>query len=96
MSSPAAGSRGGWGAGARVAGTVVALGYLLGFVRGPVVAVLGGLALVTLGRCAYSSPPDDLAFGGALAALAVALGVGALRWGALDLGDLRGAQSVLG
>jgi hypothetical protein len=96
LSSPAAGLRGGWGAGARAAGIVIALGYLLGFVRGPIVAVVGGLALVTLGRCASSSPPDDMVLGGSLAVLAGALGVGALRWGALDLGDLRGAQSVLG
>jgi hypothetical protein len=88
--------RSGWATGARAAGLVIALGYLLGLVRGPVVGVAGGLALVTLGRCAVAASPDDLHLGGALALLAGALGVGVLRWGALDLGDLRGAQAVLG
>ena len=98
MSGPAYASprRSGWATGARVAGLVVALGYLLGVVRGPIVAVVGGFALVTLGRCAAATHSEDLHLGGSLALLAGALGVGALRWGALDLGDLRGAQAVLG
>jgi hypothetical protein len=37
-------------AGARAAGAVLALGFLLGVVQGSVVAVVGGLALVTCGR----------------------------------------------
>ena len=85
-----------WSAGARAAGLVITLGYLLGLVTGPVVAVVGGLALVTLGRSAAGSAPGDLALSGSLAVLAGALGVGALRWGALDLGEVRGIQAVLG
>lgn len=86
----------GWGAGARVAGSVLALGYLLGLVRGPLVAVVGGLALLTLGRCAAAAGSDDLLLGGALAVIAGALQVGGLRWETLDLAQLRGAQAVLG
>lgn len=96
MSSPPPASASAWSAGARAAGLVVALGYLLGFVRGPVMAVIGGLALVTLGRCVSLRAPDDAALAASLAVLAGALGVGALRWGAVELGDLRGIQAVLG
>lgn len=90
------GSLRGWGAGARAAGAVVALGYLLGFVKGPLTAVLGGLALVTLGRCAACAGSDDVVLGAALAVLGGALQIGALRWETLDLAQLRGAQAVLG
>lgn len=86
----------GWGAGARAAGAVVALGYLLGLVQGPLLAVVGGLALLTLGRCAASAGKDDLVLGGALAVIAGALQVGGLRWETLDLAQVRGAQAVLG
>ncbi|HEX2295545.1 MAG TPA: hypothetical protein VHN37_09580 [Actinomycetota bacterium] len=96
MSSAPAGSLLGWGLAARAAGAVVVLGYLLGLVRGPVVAVAGGLALVTLGRCASAKGRDDLVLGGALAVIAGGLTVGALRWETLDLARLRGAQAVLG
>ncbi|HEX2125347.1 MAG TPA: hypothetical protein VHF45_02155 [Thermoleophilaceae bacterium] len=96
MSPAAAGSLRGWGAGTRVAGAVFTLGYLLGIVRGPLIAVAGGLALVTLGRCAAARGSDDLVFGGALAVLAGALQVGGLRWATPDLAELRGAQAVLG
>jgi hypothetical protein len=91
-STPAAG----WSAGARAAGTIVALGYLFGFVRGPVMAVIGGLALVTFARCLSAPPPEDAVLAGCLAVLAGAVGVGALRWGVVDLGELRGIQGVLG
>ncbi|HEV2757184.1 MAG TPA: hypothetical protein VG318_15570 [Actinomycetota bacterium] len=96
MSSQPHTSVGAWPAGARAAGTIVALGYLLGLVRGPVMAVVGGLALVTLARCLAAPVPDDAALAAALAVLAGAVGVGALRWGVVDLGDLRGIQGVLG
>lgn len=96
MSSAAAGSLRGWGTGARAAGAVLALSYLLGLVRGPLLAVLGALALVTLGRSVRSPGSDDLLLAAALAALAVALQAGAFRWGTLDLAQLRGAQAVLG
>jgi hypothetical protein len=96
VSTAATGSLRGWGAGARVAGSVIALGYLLGLVQGPVLAVAGGLALVTLGRCAASAGSDDLLLGAALAVVGGALQVGGLRWETLDLAQLRGAQAVLG
>jgi hypothetical protein len=81
---------------ARVAGSIIALAYLLGLVPGPLVSVVGGLALVTLGRALLLT---ELAARRAVISLAViagALGVGALRWGTLDLPELRGVQSVLG
>lgn len=96
MSSPPPAPTTAWSAGARAAGMIVALGYLLGFVRGPVMAVIGGLALVTLGRGISAPAPEDLVLAGSLAVLAGAVGVGALRWGVVDLGDLRGIQAVLG
>ena len=96
MSSAAAGSLRGWGAGARAAGFVLALGYLLGLVRGPLPAVVGALALITLGRVAATTGWDDVLLAGALAVLGGALGVGGLRWDTLDLAQLRGAQAVLG
>ena len=96
MTALTAGSLRGWGAGARAAGAVVLLGYLLGVVQGPLLAVIGGLALVTLGRCVAAGDPDDLFLGGSLAVLAAALQAGAFRWETLDLARLRGAQAVLG
>lgn len=86
----------GWGAGARAAGAVLLLGYLLGLVQGPLPVVVGGLALLTLGRCAGARGSDDLVLGGALAVVAGALQVGGLRWETLELAQLRGAQAVLG
>lgn len=83
-------------AGARVAGAVIVLGYLSGLVAGPVVAVAGGLALMTLGRALLMPPRDEFIAAGALAVTAGALGIAALRWQALDLGELRGVQAVLG
>lgn len=83
-------------AAARVGGAVIALGYLLGLVPGPVVAVVGGMALITYGRNLLLERSASLLSGAALAVLGGALGIAALRWGALDLGDIRGVQSVLG
>ncbi|MDP9067673.1 MAG: hypothetical protein M3N53_04890 [Actinomycetota bacterium] len=80
----------------RVAGIVIALGYLLGLVGGPVVAVVGALGLMTYGRSVLVAQRAAIVTGAALAVMAGALGVAALRWGALDLGALRGVQSVLG
>jgi hypothetical protein len=82
--------------GARVAGGVIALGYLSGMVAGPIVAVVGGLALMTLGRGLAMAAREEVIAGAALAVIASAFGVVALRWGALDLEALRGAQAVLG
>lgn len=81
---------------ARVAGAVIALGYLLGLVPGPVVAVVGGMALMTYGRNLLLERRAALVAGAALAVLGGSLGIAALRWGALDLGAIRGVQSVLG
>ncbi|MDQ3914483.1 MAG: hypothetical protein M3323_03995, partial [Actinomycetota bacterium] len=96
MSSPPRTSAAVWPAGARSAGSILALGYLLGFVRGPVMAVVGGLALVTLVRCVAAPAPEDAVLAACLAVLSGAVGVGALRWGVVDLADLRGIQGVLG
>jgi hypothetical protein len=82
--------------GTRTAGVVIALGYLLGLVPGPVVAVVGALGLITFGRALLLDRRQALASSAALAVTAGALGVGALRWGTLELAGLRGAQSVLG
>jgi hypothetical protein len=79
-----------------VAGAVVCLGYLLGLVPGPLVAVLGGLALLTLGRALGHEPGVALRAVGGLAAVGLALSVGALRWGTVLLDEVRGAQAVLG
>lgn len=81
---------------ARVAGVVIAAGYLLGLTPGPLVSVIGALGLVTYGRLLIAERPEAIRNGIALAIVAAALGVGALRWGTLDLGELRGVQSVLG
>ncbi len=81
---------------ARAGGAVICLGYLLGLVQGPVVSVVGGLALITFGRNLLLDHRAAAVSGAALAVIAAALGIAALRWGALDLGELRGVQSVLG
>lgn len=81
---------------ARVAGSIIAFAYLLGLVPGPLVSVVGGLALVTLGRAWLLPEIGARRAGLSLAVLAGALGVGALRWGTLDLPELRGVQAVLG
>lgn len=81
---------------ARVAGAIICLGYLLGAVQGPVVSVVGGLALITFGRNILLDHRAAALSGAALAVMAASLGIAALRWGALDLGELRGVQSVLG
>ena len=83
-------------AAARVAGIVIAGGYLLGLTPGPLVSVIGALGLLTFGRLLSAERPEAIRNGIALAIVAAALGVGALRWGTLDLGELRGVQSVLG
>jgi hypothetical protein len=82
--------------GARCAGGVIALGYLLGFVAGPVVPVIGGLALMTFGHGLLLDRGSRLYAAVGLAIVAGAVGIGALRWGALGLDAIRGAQQVLG
>jgi hypothetical protein len=85
-----------YSAATRVAGAIIALGYLTGLVAGPVVVVVGGLALMTYGRSLLQRRLGAALSGGALAVLAAALGVAALRWQTLDLDQLRGVQAVLG
>ncbi len=75
---------------------MIALAYLLGLVAGPLVAVVGGLALITFGRALLLDRVPAARSALALAVVAGALGVAALRWGSLDLVELRGVQSVLG
>jgi hypothetical protein len=72
------------------------LGFLLGLVPGPVVALVGGFALMTFGRALGVPGHGSLRIAAALAVIAGAVGVGALRWGSLDLAEIRGVQSVLG
>lgn len=81
---------------ARAGGAVISLGYLLGLVQGPIVGVVGGLALITFGRNLLLDRRGAAVSGAALAVIAAASGIAALRWGALDLDELRGVQSVLG
>jgi hypothetical protein len=82
--------------GARCAGAVVALGYLLGFVAGPLVPVIGGLALITFGHGLLLDRSSRTFSAAGLAIVAGAVGIGALRWGAIGLDAIRGAQQVLG
>ncbi len=83
-------------AGARAAGLVLALGYLTGFVAGPLVAAVGGLALMTFGRCLSLDRGAQVLSAAGLAVVAGAVGVTGLRWGTLDLAGLRSVQAVLG
>jgi hypothetical protein len=85
-----------WAAATRAAGAVLTLGYLLGIAPGPVVAVVGGLGLITFGRALTAGRLQGAFLGATLAVLAGVLGVPALRWGALDLGGIRGVQAFFG
>lgn len=80
----------------RVAGIVVAGGYLLGLTEGPLMMVVGGFALMTFGRGLVVERSHEALAGAALAVMAAALGVVALRWGTFDLSEIRGVQGVLG
>jgi hypothetical protein len=82
--------------GARAAGLVLALGYLVGLADGPIAIVVGGLALVVLGRSPTGRWADVLFGAFALAVVGGALGIPALRWQVFDLSELRGVQAVLG
>ena len=82
--------------GTRVAGAVLLVGYLSGFVPGAVMSLVGGLGLMTFGRCLLSDERSSLRSSLALAIVAGALGVGALRWGTVSLQGIGGAESVLG
>lgn len=82
--------------GARCAGGVIALGYLVGFVSGPLVPVIGGLALMTFGHGLLLDRGSRTFAAAGLAIVAGAVGIGALRWGAIGLDAIQGAQQVLG
>lgn len=82
--------------GTRAAGVVFAAGYLSGYVDGPLAAVVGGLALITFGRSLLLERRAAAVAALSLAVVAAALGIGALRWSTLDLGEIRGVQAVLG
>jgi hypothetical protein len=71
-------------------------GYLLGLVPGAVMSVVGGLGLITFGRCLVSDSSRSLRAAAALAIVAGALGISALRWGTVSLQGIASAQSVLG
>lgn len=86
----------GMSAGARLAGLVLALGYLTGLVPGPLVAAVGGLALMTYGRCLDLDRGAQALSAAGLAVVAGAVGVTGLRWGTLELSELRSVQAVLG
>jgi hypothetical protein len=83
-------------AAARAAGTILAAGYVVGLVSGPVMAIVGALALVTFGRSLVAPREEAVLDAAALAVLAASLLAGALRLGTLDLTEIRGAQTVLG
>ena len=82
--------------GARAAGAVISLGYLVGVIPGAVPAVAAGLALVAFGRGLVVDRARSVQVAFSWAALALALLVAALRWGTVSLDELRGAQAVLG
>lgn len=82
--------------GVRVAGLVIALAYLSGWIPGPLLAAVGGLALVTYGHALLLEKAPSLMVGAAFAVVVAALAVGALRWSTLELSELRGVQAVLG
>ena len=83
-------------AGARAGGFILALGYLTGLADGPLVAAVAGVALMTFGRCLRMDRADQALAAAGLAVMAGALGITALRWGSLELSELRSVQAVLG
>lgn len=83
-------------AAARAAGTILAAGYVAGLVPGSVIAIVGALALVTFGRSLVAPRAEAALDATALAVVAASLLAGALRWGTVDVTEIRGAQTVLG
>lgn len=75
---------------------MIVVGYLSGLVPGAIVSIVGGLALITFGRALLLDRDGGAVSGAALAVAAGSLGVGALRWGTLEIEGIIGAQSVLG
>lgn len=80
----------------RVAGAVIALGYLLGLVPGPLAAVIAAVALLSFGRSVAAETTQPYLGLAAFGVVALAAAVGALRWGSSSLDAIRGAQAVLG
>ena len=83
-------------AAARAAGSVVVLGFLLGFVDGSLLVVIGGLGLIVFGRGLLLPLAEARLAAVALAGFALALGVVAARWRSLEIDELRAVQAVLG
>ena len=83
-------------AAARVAGAVIAIGYLGGLAPGPLAAALGALGLVTFGRAILSDRAATAIGVAAFGVISLAAVAGALRWGTSSLDALRGVQAVLG
>jgi hypothetical protein len=75
---------------------VLALGYLTGLVSGPLVAAVGGLALNTFGRSLRMDRAGRGLAAAGFAVVAGALSIAAVRWGTLELAELRSVQAVLG
>lgn len=82
--------------GARAAGALIALGYLLGLVPGTLGAAIGSLALLSFGRSLMTPTSRGVVGLTAFGVLALAAAVGGLRWGMSSLDGIRGAQAVLG
>jgi hypothetical protein len=88
--------RGPLAVGAGAAGLALALVFLVGFADGPVILVVGGLAIAMLAAAAIGGPGERLFTACGVAVVAGALLFPALRWQTLDLAGLRGIQAVLG
>ena len=73
-----------------------AVGYLAGLVDGPVLGILGGVALLSFGRSLASAGRGELIAPASFGVVAGAAGVVALRWGTLELDGIGGIQAVLG
>ena len=83
-------------AAARVAGAVIAGGYLVGLVPGTLGAAIGALGLLSFGRSLAAKTPRGLIELAAFGVIALGAPAGALRWGSSSLDAVRGAQAVLG
>ncbi|MDQ4143536.1 MAG: hypothetical protein M3198_07300 [Actinomycetota bacterium] len=83
-------------AGTRVGGALIALGFLMGLVPGPIAAAIGAVALLSFGRSLAVATFREYLGLAAFGVVALAAAVGALRWGSSSLDDIRGAQAVLG
>jgi hypothetical protein len=80
----------------RLAGIILALGYLSGLVGGTLLTLAGAFALITGGRLLVSDRRDSIFVGVGFAVISLALGAVALRWGTTSLHEWREIQSVLG